>query len=260
MLNDNKNDFMMAAIDKLKEFRSKSYENCMETFCKKCITDATVVKLPKDITLDDKEKIKENVISSITQSAKKFVNNGLLDDSSKLYNVDIAHDITTPASLGESIQKLLAEHIYDEGKDRMETLSAQFDAGITSNMTAEESLNLIEKTFEDLNFDSRYPNGKNLKTQLGVILSTEGQELVHAIKADVSKLITETEAKNSAIREAVSEINNKKAIIEEEINGESDPSEGGISENKEKTADQLDKGTEGWLGSAKKNKGYKLSR
>lgn len=260
MLNDNKNDFMMAAIDKLKEFRSKSYENCMETFCKKCITDATVVKLPKDITLDDREKIKENVVSSISQSAKKFVNNGLLDDSSKLYNVDIAHDINTPASLGESIQKLLAEHIYDEGKDRMETLSAQFDAGITSNMTAEECLNLIEKTFEDLNFDSRYPNGKNLKTQLGVILSTEGQELVHAIKADVSKLITETEAKNSAIREAVSEINNKKAIIEEEINGEADPSEGGISENKEKTADQLDKGTEGWLGAAKKNKGYKLSR
>ena len=193
MLNDNKNDFMYAAIDRMKDFRTKSYENCMETFCKKCILDSTTVKLPKDITLDDKEAIKENVVKSIADSAKRFVNNGLVDESSNLHNVDIAHDIDSPKDLGESIQKLLAEHVYDESKDRIDTLSAQFDAGITEKMTSEEALAFIDKAFENLNFDTRYPNGRNLKAKLNTLLSTEGQELVASIKADVNKLITETE-------------------------------------------------------------------
>jgi hypothetical protein len=258
MLNDNKNDFMYAAIDRMKDFRAKSYENCMETFCKKCILDSTTVKLPKDVTIDDKEAIKENVVKSIADSAKRFVNNGLVDESSNLHNVDIAHDIDSPKDLGENIQKLLAEHVYDEAKDRIDTLSAQFDAGITEKMTSEEALAFIDKTFEDLNFDVRYPNGRNLKAKLNTLLSTEGQELVASIKADVNKLITETEDKNSVIREAVSEINNKKADIERQINGEADDA----NEDKDKTKDELDKekATEGWIDRAKKNKGYSLSK
>lgn len=262
MLNDNKNDFMAAVIERVKEFRTKSYENCIETFCKKCITDSTVVKLPKDITLDDKELIKKNVVKSIADSAKKLVNNGLVDESSNLHDVDFAHDIDNPKDLGESIQKLLAEHIYDESKDRAETLSAQFDAGITEKMTSEEALEFIDKSFEDLNFDARFANGKNLKAKLNTLLSTEGQELVASIKADVNKLVSETEAKNSVIREAVSEINTKKADIERKINGESDPASG-TNEDKEKTKDELDKekGSEGWIPSAKKNlKNYSLSK
>ena len=232
MVNDNKEEFMMAAVNAAKEWRTRAFEACVETFTKKCVTEAMTVKMPKDADFDTQDRIKKNASHEIAQVTSKMVNNAILDDSNELYNVELAHDIKNPDDIGKSIQKLLADHIYDEAKDRCTTLSAKFDAGMVNNLTAVEAVDMINGSFESLNFDSRYGHGEDLKKRLDLILSSEGAELIASIKADVSNLVTQTEAKNSIIREAVSEINDKKAKIEKEINGEADPVTGGTSEDK----------------------------
>ena len=232
MVNDNREDFMMAAVNIAKEWRTKSYEACIETFTKKCVTDSTVVKIPNGADLDTQDRVKKNAAHEIAETTKKLVNNALLDDTNELYNVEIAHDLQNPDDISKSIQKLLAEHIYDEAQDRCSTLAAKFDAGMVNNLTATEAVDMINQSFENLGFDSRYGHGEDLKKRLNLILSSEGAELVASIKADVAKLVTQTEAKNSVIREAVSDINDKKAKIEKEINGEADPVTGGTSEDK----------------------------
>ena len=232
MVNENKEDFMMAAVNAAKEWRVRAYEACVETFTKKCVTEAMTVKMPKDADFDEQDRIKKNAAHEIAQITSKLINNAIVDETNELYNVELAHDIKDPDDIGKNIQKLLADHIYDEAKDRCTTLSAKFDAGMVNNLTAVEAVDMINKTFESLNFDSKYGHGDDLKKRLDVILSSEGAELIASIKADVSKLVTQTEAKNSIIREAVSEINDKKAKIEKEINGEADPVTGGTSESK----------------------------
>ena len=66
---------------------------------------------------------------------------------------------------------------------------------MVKNLTATEAVDMINASFENLGFESRYGHGESLKSRLNVILSSEGQELVASIKADVSKLVTQTEAK-----------------------------------------------------------------
>lgn len=232
MVNENKEDFMMAAVNAAKEWRVRAYEACVETFAKKCVTEAMTVKMPKDADFDEQDRIKKNAAHEIAQITSKLINNAIVDETNELYNVELAHDIKDPDDIGKNIQKLLADHIYDEAKDRCTTLSAKFDAGMVNNLTAVEAVDMINKTFESLNFDSKYGHGEDLKKRLDLILSSEGSELIASIKADVSKLVTQTEAKNSIIREAVSEINDKKAKIEKEINGEADPVTGGTSDDK----------------------------
>jgi hypothetical protein len=136
-----------------------------------------------------------------------MVNNAIADETNQLYNVELAHDIQDPDDISKSIQKLLAEHIYNEAEDRCTTLAAKFDAGMVNNLTATEAVDMINASFESVNFDSRYGHSESLKKKLELILSSEGAELIESIKADVNKLVTETEAKNSVIREAVSAIN-----------------------------------------------------
>ena len=117
--------------------------------------------------------------------------------------------------------QLVAAHVYNEADDRAKMLEADFDAGKINNMSFEDAAKYVDTIYEPL-FIKQLDNGKNLKKGLEVLMSTEGAELVDDIKDTVSKLVLETEAKNSVIREAVSEINETKAEIEKKINGETD--------------------------------------
>ena len=275
MVNDNREDFMMAAVNAAKDWRTRAYEACVETFTKKCVTEAMTIKMPKDANFDDQERIKKNAAHEIATINKKMVNNAIADDTNQLYNVELAHDIQDPDDISKSIQKLLAEHIYNEAEDRCTTLAAKFDAGMVNNLTATEAVDMINASFESVNFDSRYGHSESLKKKLELILSSEGAELIESIKADVNKLVTETEAKNSVIREAVSAINDKKANIEKEINGVADPVTGGTSDEKkvnnrdafggkneddpqdmqeaEQDMNQAEQNMEGWYQKAKKH-------
>ena len=75
MVNDNKEDFMLAAVNAAKDWRVKAYEACVETFTKKCVTEAMTIKMPKDATFDDQDRIKKNAAHEIAAVNKKMVNN-----------------------------------------------------------------------------------------------------------------------------------------------------------------------------------------
>jgi phosphoribosylformylglycinamidine (FGAM) synthase PurS component len=126
MVNENKEDFMMAGVNAAKEWRVRAYEACVETFTKKCVTEAMTVKMPKDADFDEQDRIKKNAAHEIAQITSKLINNAIVDETNELYNVELAHDIKDPDDIGKNIQKLLADHIYDEAKDRCKTLSARY--------------------------------------------------------------------------------------------------------------------------------------
>lgn len=223
MVNDNKNDFMSVVDNASKEYMKRSYESCMEGFMSSMIKDAVTIDAPKNVELgtDTKEAILNEVTKTIKDSAKEFVNNAVNEETGTLYNVNVAHEIVNPKNLTESIMQLVAAHVYNEAEDRAEMLEADFDAGKINNMSFEDAAKYVDTIYEPL-FIKQLNNGKNLKKGLEVLMSTEGAELVDDIKDTVSKLVLETEAKNSVIREAVSEINETKAEIEKKINGETD--------------------------------------
>jgi len=223
MVNDNKNDFMSVVDNASKEYKKRSYESCMEGFMSSMIKDAVTIDAPKNVELgtDTKEAILNEVTKTIKDSAKEFVNNAVNEETGALYNVNVAHEIVNPKNLTESIMQLVAAHIYNEADDRAKMLEADFDAGKINNMSFEDAAKYVDTIYEPL-FIKQLDNGKNLKKGLEVLMSTEGAELVDDIKDTVSKLVLETEAKNSVIREAVSEINETKAEIEKKINGETD--------------------------------------
>ena len=258
MVNDNKNDFMSVVDNASKEYKKRSYESCMEGFMSSMIKDAVTIDAPKNVELgiDTKEAILNEVTKTIKDSAKEFVNNAVNEETGTLYNVNVAHEIVNPKNLTESIMQLVAAHVYNEAEDRAKMLEADFDAGKINNMSFEDAAKYVDTIYEPL-FIKQLDNGKNLKKSLEVLMSTEGAELVDDIKDTVSKLVLETEAKNSVIREAVSEINETKADIEKKINGETDEEKeakdnGDDSSNNDTSIDDTDMGdaaqaTEGLL-------------
>lgn len=269
MVNNNKNDFMSVVDNASNEYKKRSYESCMEGFMSSMIKDAVTIDAPKNVELgiDTKEAILNEVTKTIKDSAKEFVNNAVNEETGALYNVNVAHEIVNPKNLTESIMQLVATHVYNEADDRAKMLEADFDAGKINNMSFEDAAKYVDTIYEPL-FIKQLDNGKNLKKGLEVLMSTEGAEIVDDIKDTVSKLVLETEAKNSVIREAVSEINETKADIEKKINGETDEEKeakenGNDSSNDDSSTDDTDMGdaaqaTEGLLIKAmkrsKKNK------
>ena len=223
MINDNRNDFMSVVNNAAEEYKKRSYESCMEGFMSSMIKDAITIDAPKNVELgiDAKEAILNEVTSTIKNSAKEFVNNAVVEETGALHNVNVAHEIVNPSNLTESVMQLVASHVYNEAEDRAKMLEADFDSGKINNMSFEDAAKYVDSIYEPL-FIQQLDNGKNLKKGLEVLMSTEGAELVNDIKDTVSKLVLETEAKNSVIREAVSEINETKAEIEKKINGETD--------------------------------------
>lgn len=223
MVNDNKNDFMSVVNNAAEEYRKRSYESCMEGFMSSMIKEAVTIDAPKNVELgtDEKQVMLDTVTETIKNSASEFVKNAVVEETGTLHNVNVAHEIVNPKNLTESIMQLVAAHVYDEADDRAKMLEADFDAGKINNMSFEDAAKYVDTIYEPL-FIQQLDNGKNLKKGLEVLMSTEGAELVDDIKDTVSKLVLETEAKNSVIREAVSEINETKAEIEKKINGETD--------------------------------------
>ena len=244
MLNDNKEDFLDSVRIVSTDFRNRAFEECMNGFLSKCVKQSITLKIPETTPLDTKENIIKESTATIVDASKKLVNNAIKDDHTSMHNVDLARNIVSPQNLSESVQKLLAEHIYNESQDRMTVLEHEFDSGKFNNLSLEDAYNYIKHTFENVNFDGRFENGKNLKAHMNILLSTEGETLVESIKNDVAGLVKETEAKNSVIREAVAEINDTKAKIEEKINGEADPEMGTADDKKiDKKEDQKDSET-----------------
>jgi hypothetical protein len=282
MIKENLHNFMSAVKMRADEWKEKSFEECMSGFLKKTIKESTTLNIPENTPLDTKKNVINESTATINDAAKKIVNNAFVDDHSSMHNIDFAKEIINPKDLNESVQQLLAEHITNEANDKMSVLQAEFEAGKFNNLSSTETLEYIENSFGKAgSFESKFANGENLKAQMNVLLSTEGESLVDSIKKDVSTLVSETEAKNSVIREAVSEINDKKAKIEEQINGESDPDAGSDEEKKvgkdgdiaeqekdlEKNPDSVQslggnvaKGTEGWYNIATKKVGKTLSK
>ena len=223
MVNDNKNDFMSVVNNAAEEYRKRSYEACMEGFMSSMIKEAVTIDAPKNVELgtDEKQAMLDTVTETIKNSANEFVKNAVVEETGTLYNVNVAHEIVNPKNLTESVMQLVSAHVFDEADDRAKMLEADFDAGKINNMSFEDAAKYVDTIYEPL-FIKQLDNGKNLKKGLEVLMSTEGAELVDDIKDTVSKLVLETEAKNSVIREAVSEINETKAEIEKKINGETD--------------------------------------
>ena len=235
MIHENKTEFMGAVSSIAEEWRTRSFESCLNGFMKSMISHCVAVDVPKNLDLGAREQVIKSVKETIQNSAKEFVHSALdpNEETGALYNVDVAHEITTPQNLNESIMKLLAAHIYDESKDRAQVLAAEFDAGVINNMNSFEALEHIKSMYSNEGFDERFANGVSFKSGVKELLSIEGEILVDDIKNDVSSLVSETEAKNSVIREAVAEINGKKAEIETKINGEAETPTGKDDDDKE---------------------------
>ena len=221
MINDNKEDFMYAVSIESAKYREKSFEACMDGFLKSIIRKSIELDVPTNISDTDKLKLANEVKGTINESVNQIVNNAFTkDDTDKAFDVDIANEIVNPKNFTESISKAVAEHVFAESNDRTTVLEAQHDAGVLNGKTSEEAYKFIQDSFENVNFDSKFSNGLSLNTTLKTIFSNESDELVNDIKSDVLNLISDTESKNSVIREAVADINKKKEEIEKNINGD----------------------------------------
>lgn len=71
-INNDKRDYMGAVSTVAEEWRSRSFEACMNGFMKSMICQATAVDVPKGIDLDAKERIVESVKTTIENSSKEF--------------------------------------------------------------------------------------------------------------------------------------------------------------------------------------------
>ena len=246
MLNDSKSDFMAAAKIRADEWKTRAFEEYLNGFMNKLVKQATVLKIPEGTEIGTKKAIFNESTHSIAEASKKIINNAFVDETSNLHDVDMAKEIVNPEDFSQSVQKLLATHIYNEQQDRLSTLEAEFEAGKLDNLSSEECLTYIEKTFESIMFEDQFANKENFKAQMNSCLSIEGESIVNEIKADVLKLTNETEAKNSIIRDAVTEIGERKQEIENQINGDDE-------ETSDMSSDD-EMGTEGWFVDANKSK------
>ena len=246
-VNDNKMDFLGAVSFIAEEWRARSFESCVSGFMKSMITQSVSVDVPKGMSIGEKERVLDSVKSTIDKSVAEFTKSAF-DTKSEygaLFNVDIAHEITSPKNLNESVVKLLSQHIFDESKDRAEVLAAEFDAGTINNFNEEQAVEHIRAMYDNPGFDSRFDNGASFRRGIKELLSVEGEILVDEIKDDVTNLVNETEAKNSVIREAVAEINSRKAEIEEQINGESEEPTDKDDDSGSDSSDDSEGGDEG---------------
>ena len=201
-VNDNKMDFLGAVSFNAEEWRARSFESCVSGFMKSMITQSVSVDVPKGMSIGEKERVLDSVKSTIDKSVAEFTKSAF-DTKSEygaLFNVDIAHEITSPKNLNESVVKLLSQHIFDESKDRAEVLAAEFDAGTINNFNEEQAVEHIRAMYDNPGFDSRFDNGASFRRGIKELLSVEGEILVDEIKDDVTNLVNETEAKNSVIR------------------------------------------------------------
>lgn len=257
MINDNRSDFMNAVSMKAEDYRARAFEACMEGLMKSVIKESLTVDVPKNADVETKTAIANEVKSTIDTTSKEVTNNAIVNDYDQLFNVDLAKEIINPKDFCEAAQKMIAEGVFAESNDRAELLKAQFDAGKFEGIKSEEVLEYVEHVFGNEAFDTRFENGKTLKDNLHYLLSAEGEELVEDIKHDVAELVKETEAKNSVIREAVSEINEAKAKIEEKINGDAEKSTDdseNASNDDTSNKEESETSTEGWFDKAVKNK------
>lgn len=240
MINDNKNEFMNVVEMKAKEFKQHSFEACMNSFLKSVIKQSAVVDVSDQLTIDDKKQMIDEVKSTIDSVAKNVINDSnLKDEISALYDVNIAGEIDDPKSFTEKAAKNIADAVTDETEDRCKVLEAKFETGEMKQLQPEEVVEKINESFESISFNNK--NNNELGSKMKFLLSVEGEELIESIKSDVLHLVNETEAKNSIVREAISDINERKDQIEEQINGDDSQqdndkqteSEDGVSSDKE---------------------------
>lgn len=220
MINDNKKDFMNAVSIEAEDFRSRAFAASIENFVKSIVKEATIIEVPKGATLEVKAKIASEVKATIDAIGKEISNNAINNDYEELYNVDIAKEIVNPKSFNESIQKIIAEGVYDEAEERAQLLAIQFDNNKFAGANFDDVHAHVKKTFASEAFDSRFDIGVNVREQIKCILSVEGESIVEEIKNEVTTLVEETEEKNNVVREAVTEITALKEEIEDRINGE----------------------------------------
>ena len=220
MINDNKKDFMNAVSIEAEDFRSRAFAASIENFVKSIVKEATTIEVPKGATQEVKAKIASEVKATIDAIGKEISNNAINNDYEELYNVDIAKEIVNPKSFNESIQKIIAEGVYDEAEERAQLLAIQFDNNKFAGANFDDVHAHVKKTFASEAFDSRFDIGVNVREQIKYILSVEGESIVEEIKNEVTTLVEETEEKNNVVREAVTEITALKEEIEDRINGE----------------------------------------
>lgn len=220
MINDNKKDFMNAVSIEAEDFRSRAFAASIENFVKSIVKEATTIEVPKGATQEVKAKIASEVKATIDAIGKEISNNAINNDYEELYNVDIAKEIVNPKSFNESIQKIIAEGVYDEAEERAQLLAIQFDNNKFAGANFDDVHAHVKKTFASEAFDSRFDIGVNVREQIKHILSVEGESIVEEIKNEVTTLVEETEEKNNVVREAVTEITALKEEIEDRINGE----------------------------------------
>ena len=244
MITDSKKDFSSVVDMHAEEFRQKSFECIMNGFVKKVILKSSEIEIPKVFDPDMKIKLADEVRSSIDETTKQIIKNAKIhDETSREFDVNIAHEILNPETLSQSVGHTVAQHVFEESDARKQTLESMYDSGMFRGQTPEQIDNYIKLSYEDLMFKKEYAYGKSLAAKLKQVFSIEGEELVDSIKSDVNSIVEETEDKNSIIREAISEINDRKEEIEKEINGEdsraeepapkSDDGEGEDSQNEE---------------------------
>lgn len=243
MINNNKNEFMNAVRLKAEEFKQRSFESKMSDFLKFTIKEATIIDTSDQLELNDKTKMVD-VVNSTIDNVTKSVTNGstLKDETNALYDVNIAGEIKEPQTLAEDVAKNVSEAIQDEADNRTKVLEAQFDVGEFKSNDPVEVVEKIDNSFESLKLSKR--NANDLNTKMRNLLSIEGEELIESIKDDVIGLVNESEAKNSIVREAIADINERKDQIEEKINGDA---------SEDKKDEQKDENTENETSSDENN-------
>lgn len=232
MINNNKSEFMNTVKMKADEFKQRAYESYMCSFLKSIVRQATQIDVSDQLELNDRTKMIDVVKGTIANLSKNIVNNSTLrDETESIYDVNIAGELQNPQSLTEKAAKNIADAVADEADDRIKQLESQFEVG---EFKADDPLQVVDKvdsSFESLKLNST--NNSNLSKNMKYIISTESEELVESIKSDVLGMINETEDKNSIIREAISDINERKDQIEEQINGDDDSKKDNENSTKE---------------------------
>lgn len=219
MINNNKNEFMNTVRMKADSFKQRAFEAYTCSFLKSIIKESSIVDVSNQLDLNDESQMIDMVKGTISSISKDIINGSTLkDETSALYDVNIAGELTNPSSLAEKAAKNIAEAVTSETDDRIKQLEAQFDTGKFKANDIEEVIEKVDESFESIKLNNY--NNANLSKEMKYLLSVEGQELIESIKDDVLGMINETEAKNSIVREAISDINERKDQIEEEVNGD----------------------------------------
>ena len=222
MINDNKEHFMNAVKIESEKYKNQLFDSCMVGFMSSVIKEATILDVPKDMSIDDKVKLSEEIKTTVETTSKNIVGDAKANpELSENFSVDFAHEIVNPKNLTESISKTVADHVFEETEGKVASLEALYDSGAFTGKSMEDVHTSICDKFETIRFDQNSEVGANLKREIKQTLSIEGQEVIESIKSEIKDLIDFTETKNTIIREAIGNINEKKQDIEEKINGES---------------------------------------